>query len=339
MINKHEKMKYKCNKIINSKFFAIIIGIILMLKTIFFYTCTIAVTQTLEIQTVFGTIIFVLIITGIIGILPNRARIIVGTIINLLISVLLFADNLYYSFSNNVLSIAQIGNLQYGNEIMATIPSLLKFSQILYFIDIIILLILLLSKQIKIEKKNTNTKKQKIIKLSVLIVTIFIFCFVGLGYIEAGKLTPYNKEMQIKNATIYGYHIADIVNAINIKKQAKYKTYDEMIVEYNKLKDSYEEKYGTAQYNFNGLITNKNIIMLQLESVQEFVVNKKINGKEITPNLNKFLSENIEFSNMHMQSYSTTADSEHTVMTSTYPMENGMSFSKYYTNTYYIQYV
>lgn len=68
--------------------------------------------------------------------------------------------------------------------------------------------------------------------------------------------------------------------------------------------------------------------------MQDFVVNKKINGKEITPNLNKFLNDNIRFTNMHMQSYSTTADSEHSVITSIYPMENGMSFSKYYTNTY-----
>ena len=54
----------------------------------------------------------------------------------------------------------------------------------------------------------------------------------------------------------------------------------------------------------------KNIIILQLESIQEFVLHKTINGKEITPNLNKFLEENIEFSNMFIQSYSSTADSE-----------------------------
>ena len=329
-----KKIKNKCNKIINSMAFAVIIGIILMLKTMFFYNNTIAITQALEIQTILGTAVFAIVIAGIISILPNRARVITGTIINLLISILLFADNLYYSFSSNVLSVAQIGNLQYGNEIMATIPTLLRFKYILYFIDIIIMLILILFKEIKIEKIKENTKKKNIIKALVAFITIFVFCFMGLSYIEKGSLTPYNKEMQIKNATIYGYHISDIVNAINFKNQAKYKTYDEMISDYNKLKDSYEEKYGEIKYNFNSLISGKNIIVLQLESVQEFVVNKKINGKEITPNLNKFLNENIEFSNMHMQSYSTTADSEHTVITSTYPMENGMSFSKYFTNTY-----
>lgn len=79
---------------------------------------------------------------------------------------------------------------------------------------------------------------------------------------------------------------------------------------------------------------NKNILIVQLESVQEFVAHKTINGQEITPNLNKFLDENIEFTNMHMQSYSSTADSEYAMVTSTYPVENGMSYSKYFANTY-----
>ena len=77
-----------------------------------------------------------------------------------------------------------------------------------------------------------------------------------------------------------------------------------------------------------------NVIIVQLESVQNFVVNRKINGKEITPNLNKFLKENIEFTNMQNQSYTTTADSEHTVMNSLYPLENGMSFAQYPSNDY-----
>ena len=78
----------------------------------------------------------------------------------------------------------------------------------------------------------------------------------------------------------------------------------------------------------------KNVIILQLESIQNFVINKEINGKEITPNLNQFINENIEISNMFMQSYSSTADSEFSTITSLYPMENGMSYSRYYTNTY-----
>ena len=140
--------------------------------------------------------------------------------------------------------------------------------------------------------------------------------------------------MQIRESSIYGYHIYDLESTLNIKNQAKYQKYDDMIKDYKKLKEEYEEKYGRENYDFKGIARDRNIIIIQLESLQEFVIHKEINGKQITPNLNKFLSENIEISNMHMQSYSTTADSEHSAITSIYPMENGMSFSRYYTNTY-----
>ena len=107
-----------------------------------------------------------------------------------------------------------------------------------------------------------------------------------------------------------------------------------MIKDYEKLKEKYKEDYGEEKIKLGSLLKDKNIIIIQLESMQRFVTNKKINGKEITPNLNRFLKENIELTNMHMQSYSTTADSEHSVINSLYPVENGMAYSKYYKNKY-----
>ena len=103
---------------------------------------------------------------------------------------------------------------------------------------------------------------------------------------------------------------------------------------YDSLKDDYNEQYGESYIDIEGSMAGKNVIVLQLESIQEFVLNKTINGKEITPNLNRFIDENIRISNMFMQSYSTTADSEFSAVTSLYPVENGMAYSRYYKNTY-----
>ena len=91
---------------------------------------------------------------------------------------------------------------------------------------------------------------------------------------------------------------------------------------------------GESYIDIKNMMEGKNVIILQLESIQEFVLNKTINGKEITPNLNKFINENIRLSNMFMQSYSTTADSEFSTVTSLYPVENGMAYSRYYKNNY-----
>ena len=254
--------------------------------------------------------------------------------VSFFISLLLFSDNIYYTFSNNFLSVAQITNLQYGDEIASTLPMLLEWKQIWYFADIIILLILIATKVLKIEKKPKKTLKQKGMKIGAGVIGVICCSILMIQYVEKGNQLSYNKDMQIREATIYGYHIYDIQNAINIKASTAYKTKEQMEEAYQTLKQQYDSKYYQIPDDLEGVLVGKNIIVLQLESVQEFVLHQEINGEEITPNLNRFLEDNVEFSNMFMQSYSTTADSEHSTITSLYPMENGMAFSKYYTNQY-----
>lgn len=331
-----EKVKVGiANKIVNSVWFVIIVGILILLKTILFYYNTVAISDRLYSDTVIGTIFFIVMLGCFLCVLPNRGRVAGTIVVDAFISILLFCDNVYYNYSNSVLSVAQLMNIQYGEEIMGTLPMLLKLYQVLYFIDILVLLIFIALKKLKIEKKEKKTKKQLILKLVVGIIGVIIFLVIGVEYVEKGKEKSYNKDQQIKEATIFGYHIYDIENMLTIKKTTKYKQKSDMLSDYETLKEDYEEQYGLEKYpGFKGILEGKNVIVLQLESIQEFVINKAINGKEITPNLNKFLNENITFSNMNMQSYSTTADSEFSTVTSLYPMENGMSFAKYYSNKY-----
>ena len=217
---------------------------------------------------------------------------------------------------------------------MGTIPMLIEIKHIIYFVDIILIIILLLTKIIKIEIKDKADWKRNTLRIISGIIAICLLFTIDAKYVEKAGEDPYNKDTQVKKGTIYGYHLSDIESLINIKKSAKYDKKEELVSDYKKLKEKYNEKYEESNYNLKGILKGKNVIIVQLESVQEFVINKTINGKEITPNLNKFISENIEFSNMFMQSYSTTADSEFSAVTSLYPMENGMSYSRYYSNKY-----
>ena len=330
-----EKTKEILNKIINSSYFPIIIAILLILKTILFYKSTVSIQEEMYKKTIVNTAIFIFSLFGITYLIPRKGRNIIGIVINVIFSILLFADNLYYNYSNNVLSIMQITNIQYGEEIMSTLPMLIKPNQILYFIDLILLLIGFISRFIKIKKtekvKKINNIPVKILAGILCFSLLFMNCVYSNGMVVEA---PYNRDTQIKEATIFGFHVSDIANSFNTKKQAKYKNKDEMLADYNLLKEEYINEYENFESIYEGSMKGKNVIILQLESLQEFVVNKKINGKEITPNLNKFINENIELSNMYMQSYSTTADSEFSTVTSLYPMENGMAYSKYYKNTY-----
>ena len=328
------KIKSIANRFFNSIGFPILIGILLFLKTLFFYENTISIRETIDKDTVLGTIAFLATMICMICALPNRGRTITTIVVDILLSIILFADNVYHTYSSSVLSVAQMMNLQYGEEIMDTLPMLIQAKEILYFLDFLLIIVLLCAKVLKIHKKAKTKWRTKLAKVLVGMIAIALFFKIDVDFIEKTKEDPFNKDIQVKKSTIYGYHISDIENTVNIKKQAKYTSKEALLTDYEKLKEEYDENYGKTNYDIQGIAKEKNVIILQLESIQNFVINKEINGKEITPNLNKFINENIEISNMFMQSYSSTADSEFSTVTSLYPMENGMSYSRYYTNTY-----
>lgn len=325
-----KKNKAVINKMLNSTLVILLFIIILTLKTMLFYKTTMFTDIRIPLMLVGKTVIFVCAVFYILFLLKNRWRFIIGMVINLLVSILLFTDELYYSYSNSVVSVAQISNLQYAGEISKTLPYLIRPLQVLYFIDFIIIAVAIISKYIIINKR---VKEKIFVNIGCLVaLTILIPITVKIALQDTAQY-QYNKKMQIEKGTIYAYHLLDIDHNINLKKNSKYKTKEALMVDYEELKKQYDNQY-TYNYNLNGVAKDKNVIILQLESVQQFVAFKKINGQEITPNLNKFLSQNINFTNMYAQSYTTTADSEFSVVNSVYPMENGMSFAQYYTNSY-----
>ena len=314
--------------IFESRFLIFLIGVFLLLKTALIYKYVIFPASNLKYLN--KEIVFIMMFLVIPMLFKGKIRIWLGLFVDLLISILLFINDLYFSYSSNLVSVSQISNLQYGKEISAALPYLLNFRQILYFADIVILLIIF----IIIKKEIRKLSKWFYIPGIVYAVFVFVISTIFIPFwIGKAKEHQYNKLLQIEYSSIYGYHLLDINNTINMKKNVKYRSKEDMLQAYNELKEKYDEKY-SLQYDFAGIAKDKNVIILQLESVQNFVAHRKINGKEITPKLNKFLDENIEFTNMQNQSYSTTADSEFAEMNSLYPLENGMSFAQYSSNDY-----
>ena len=332
MKNKIINVLKKCiNKIANSELIIIYTGIILFIKMCFFYEQTIYFSEIMQKDIVAKTFIYSMYLVTILFILKNRARFIFSNVLNLIFSTIMFADEVYYNYSSSLISVAQISNLQYSEQISATIGDLVNIKQIFYFVDLIIVLFLVLKKFIKVEKIKRKTWKPAI--LYTVIMTV-IFGSTIQNYVSEAKECRYNKKMQLEKGTLYTFHYLDVQSNMNLKKTAKYKTKSDVVDAYNNLRQNYNETYNENLHNLKEIAEGKNVILLQLESMQNFVVGKSINGKEITPNINKFLSENIKIDNMIIQSYSTTADSEHSAMTSLYPLENGMAFAQYSGNKY-----
>lgn len=328
---KLEKIWNKASQIfLTSRLFVVAVGIILVLKTIFLYKMAIFFHKPVEKEYIDMIVAFVCILMTIPMLLKGKIRIWITLITDLLVSILLFINELYFSYSSNLVSVSQISNLQYGREISIALPNLIHIWHFLYFADIILLLIFYLY-----NRKNVVKISKWFYIPGIIYAIIMVNWAVKINntWLVKAQEHQFNKVLQIEYSSIYGYHFLDIKNNVNMKKNVKYKNKNDMMKAYDELMLSYDENY-PLQYDLQGIAADKNVIIIQLESVQNFVVNRTVNGKEITPNFNKFLKENVQFTNMQNQSYSTTADSEFTEMNSLYPLENGMSFAQYSSNDY-----
>ncbi|CAA7600296.1 Lipoteichoic acid synthase-like [Acididesulfobacillus acetoxydans] len=84
-----------------------------------------------------------------------------------------------------------------------------------------------------------------------------------------------------------------------------------------------------------GVAKGKNLIIIQVESLQQFVIGKKIDGKEITPNLNRLIKNSYYFDHYYGETWNGgTADAEFMANVSQYPVSKGSAFIDYPMNHY-----
>jgi len=87
--------------------------------------------------------------------------------------------------------------------------------------------------------------------------------------------------------------------------------------------------------SFKGVGSGKNLILIQVESLESQVLLRTVDGKEITPNLNKLISRSLFFPNIKEQvREGNSSDAEFMVNTSLYPVDEGVVFYRFYDRVY-----
>lgn len=85
---------------------------------------------------------------------------------------------------------------------------------------------------------------------------------------------------------------------------------------------------GDARYkDLAGALKGRNLIVIQVESLENVLIGLKVDGVEITPNLNRLASEGLYFSGVHEQVRDgNSSDAELLFNASVYPLQRGSAF-------------
>lgn len=254
-------------------------------------------------------------------------------IMNLAISILFMIDVWYYrafgGFAKMYL-LSQTANLDNLEE---SIFSMMHWYDFLIIIDIVIILILILFKK---NFANNMTRKTSI-TISVYILSFLILggYWYNIKYIntKGNNLfsTKWREKSNIEALSPIGYHLLDVFRYLKTIKRPTLTDKEKKDI-HAWFKNNQEN---TPDNMYSGMMKGKNLLIIQTESLEEFIIGQKYNGQEITPNINKLLNNSIFFTNINEQvNNGVSSDSDLMTNTSVYPIRSGSTFFRFPNNKY-----
>lgn len=258
-------------------------------------------------------------------------------IINILITFIIISNLVYYRYFNDIITMTIITQASMISSVKSSVFSLIKPSDILFAIDFFLFFPLY-----KLGMFNNRGKRLhwnfRLLLLILCISTGIFLSYLGISLLEKDQpkilTTFYDKSYVAQNIGLINYHVIDAVKYIKSGLQSKEPLTDTE-------KDEIKRWFKENSFNYNktpkyfGKGKGKNIVVIQVEALQEFVIGKKINGMEITPNLNRLIEKSIYFNNYYCETgFGGTSDAEFLVNTSLFPIKTGSVYMKYPGNDY-----
>ena len=243
---------------------------------------------------------------------------------------------IYYSWYSSFASFSLLSALGQVGEVGDAVLAKLKVIYFIYLIPFGLFIYI----NSRLNKKDYFSYMRKIEKGKIMFVSTLVISTILLGLnmamVSKGSYSSlqkqWNRESIVKSFGIVIYQGNDLFQTSYSKMNSLF-GYDEAA---RKFVDYYNNREVEESDNkYTGMFEGKNVIMMHLESMMTFFVDLKINGVEITPNLNKLTKEGLYFSNFYPEiSVGTSSDTEFTVNTSLLPVSSGTVFVSYYNREY-----
>ena len=255
---------------------------------------------------------------------------------------LFLAQYFYFSYFGGFM---QASALKYAGQTASLMNTILTLISPVVFVFLLQFAVIVYALSLEKKEKITEIIFGVKNKIKYFLCLIFIG-ILGYGFVLFGdgngwkKITHFPQTLRELNSFIYSpnqavqrtgifnYYASDVIGY----SFRKTKLTEEDVAFVLEWKDAVPK---TNINNFFGKARGKNLIIIQVESLENSVLFQKINGEEITPNLNKLAKEGLYFDNYYTQvGAGNTADAEFVTMNSMYALTNTVAFVDFAHNKY-----
>lgn len=245
-----------------------------------------------------------------------RAANVTLTVLYFLISVIMCADMIYYSDRGMLIPAGIVKMAGQLTHVKGSVGQLLKFHNLFPLFDIPVWIVVLAVKKplAKLRRFPVRAWVQPLVCGSF---TAY------LGLILCGSLLFGSFKAAFLSNEILIYHAQDIHNAFFAGSG-----------------DAEQDNYVSETDKDNpyyGIAKNRNVFVIQVEALQNFVIGEEHKGDVITPFMNSLIKDDsLYFENYYYQiGAGNTSDAEFAVNNSLYPRDDAASYVEYSNNDYY----
>ncbi|MGE6630053.1 LTA synthase family protein [Bacillus sp. NPDC077027] len=246
---------------------------------------------------------------------------------NFALTAILISNTIFYGFYIDFITIPVLFQAKNMGDMGSSITELFHPLFLLVLIDFVCLFWLLRRRTLK------SRASKRTIKTYYAVCCGFLIFHFGAATIDHPRFltSSYDREVIVRNLGLFQFHIYDGIAQTARIGQKAFADEDTLSTVANYT----NADFSAPNENYFGLAKGRNVVFISLESTQHFVVDRKINGEEITPFLNQLIQKSYYFDEFYQQTeQGKTSDSEFIVANSLYPSSSGAVFFTASDNDY-----
>ena len=270
--------------------------------------------------------IFLFVYTLLLCVSRKAARIVCGTVYAV-ISVFIAVDSVYLAYTSKLPSITQLRMAWQIGDVSSTVMDLLRVRHVLMVLDLPVWLNLLIHRndlRARMEKNRAGRALSSLLDREL--PRAVSPALLGASVLMAGAVFLYpGFRFEYLENEIFVYHAGDMISAVSPGIAAR---------------PVDKSRYASPDWSdspYYGLAEGRNVIIIQVEALQNFVVGAYYEGQELTPTLNRMIGEDtLYFDHYYYQiGGANTADAEFAVNNSLFAPEENGAYVRYPENRYY----
>jgi len=238
--------------------------------------------------------------------------------VNIFVTSIYFAVIMYYKYFGVIVTYHALQQVNQVTEVKGSVFSLLHPYFLFIYTDIVVFLLLYASRRFRGWAKSLAKRES-----AALVSAVFAVSLIGSVATVLTHSDSINELKQAENMGILNYEAYAVIASATQEVEDPSNVTEEAIANLKGIQEPANPLYW-------GAAEGKNVIVLQLEAFQNFLIDRKIDGKEITPVMNGLAKENFYFPHFYQQvGQGNTSDAEFVVNTSFYIPQYGAAAQEY----------